>query len=114
MLLPAHFLADKAMTGGALLGRILASSSLLCSKGCTIVAYDFVRYPKLENYVFFDEICHSSSGGFAEWYGLCSFGEILCSNKDPYVPIGRWINWSYQVKPLGVEGTWSDHALQAL
>ena len=73
-----------------------------------------MRYPKLDSYVFFDEIRYSSSGGFAEWYGLSTFGEICYSHKDAYVPIGRWIDWSYQVKPPGVEGTWSDHALQAL
>ena len=73
-----------------------------------------MKYPKSNNYVFFDEIYYSSSSGFTEWYGLRPLGEILCNHKDPYVPIGRWIDRFHQVKPPGMEGSWSDHALQAL
>lgn len=83
-------------------------------KGCTIGSYDSVRYPKSKNYILFDEICHNFSGGFVEWYSLYPLGEIFCSYKDPYVPIRRWIDQSYQVMPLGMERQWSDHALQAL
>ena len=61
-------------------------------EGRIIVTYDFVRYPKLGNYVLLDEVCHSSVGGFVKWYSLHSLGEIFCGYKDPYIPIGRLIN----------------------
>lgn len=78
------------------------------------VAYDSVRYPKSGNYILFYEVCHGSASGFMKWYGLYPLGEILCSYKDPYKPVERQIDWPCQVKPLGVEGLWGDHALQAL
>ena len=79
-------------------------------KGRTIVAYDSMRYPKSYNYIFFDEIHHSSFNGFVEWYGLHLFSEILCSYKDPYVPIGRWIDWSHQVNSQ----VWKGHGVTIL
>ena len=70
-------------------------SYLSVDKWGTIVTYNSIRYPKSDNNVFFDEVHHSSSRGFTEWYGLCPFGKVFRSYKDPYVPIRRWINWSH-------------------
>ena len=54
-------------------------SYLFVNKWSTIVTYDSIRYYKSDNYVFFDEVHHSSSHGFAEWYGLCLFSEVFRS-----------------------------------
>ena len=89
-------------------------SHFFVQKKHTIVTYDPVRHPKPNNYILLDEVCHDFAGGFAKWYSLCPLGEILCSHKDLYIPIGRWIDWSHQVRPLGMERPWGDHALQAL
>ena len=59
-------------------------SYLSVDKLSTIVTYDSLRHAKSENYVFIDEVCHNSSHGFAEWYGLCPFSEVFLSHKDPY------------------------------
>ena len=75
---------------------------------CTIVTYDSVRHTKYDNYIFFNEICHSSFSGFAKRYSLCPFSEIFCSHNDPYVPVGGWIDWSYQIEPLSVKGPWME------
>ena len=64
-------------------------------KWCAIVTDDPMRYSKPDNYVFLDEICHGFSYGLAEWYGLCLFGKVLRSHKDPYVPMRGWINQSH-------------------
>ena len=80
-------------------------------KSCAIVTDNLVRYPKPDNYVFFDEVCYFSSRDFMEWHCLCPFGEVFCSHQDSYVSM-RWrVNWSYQIKPLSVEGLWGDHAV---
>ena len=83
--------------------EFLHLSHFYVHKRHTIVTYDPVRHPKSNNNVLLDEVCHGSVGGFTKWYGLHPLGEILCGHKDPYVPIGRWINWSHQVKPQSVE-----------
>ena len=62
-----------------------------------------MRYPKANNYVLFDEVGHYSAGGFTKWYGLHPLGKIFCGHKEPYVPIGRQIDWSHKAKPLSVE-----------
>ena len=54
-------------------------SYLFVDKWSTIVTYDSMRYSKSNNYVFFDEVHHSSFCGFAEWYDLCLFSEVFRS-----------------------------------
>ena len=70
-----------------------------------------MRYPKSSNYVLLDEVCHNFVGDFTKWYGLRPLGGMLYSYKDPYIPIGRQIDWPYQVELPSVEGLWGDHAL---
>ena len=84
---------------------------LSIDKRSTIVTYDSMRHPKSDNYIFLNEVCYNSSSGFAERYGLCLFSEIFYRHKDPNVSVRRWINWSYQIEPPSVKGSWSDRVM---
>ena len=53
-------------------------------KRCIIVTYDSMRYPKLNNYFFFNKVCHNPASSFAKWYSLRPLDKIFCGHKDMY------------------------------